>query len=108
MRFYNNFMKFKKLSFILFLTFFLAGCSSFDDVKGWMKEGTKEHRDQEKKSTKVGKTKLKTFLAKNHCRDGTSAKIISSVDDRMLYEVTCVRKSQTFIVECNEFGCKKN
>ena len=102
-------MKTSNLILISFITLNFLGCSSdSSSIKDWLKEGTKEYQETSKESTKVGKTNLKDYLAKNGCVAGTSAKIIETKNnDSLLYEVICVKKSEKFVVKCDDNGCAK-
>tara|TARA_B100000035_G_scaffold191813_2_gene163758 strand:- start:69 stop:371 length:303 start_codon:yes stop_codon:yes gene_type:complete len=96
----------KKFLLLTIFTFLFSGCSSTTDIKDWLKEGTREHQEDEKKSFKTGKTKLKDYLEKNGCISGSSAKPIETKDKNiLLYEVTCVTKSKKFVVKCDENQC---
>ena len=70
----------KKILLLTIFTFLFSGCSSTTDIKDWLKEGTREHQENEKKSFKTGKTKLKDYLEKNGCISGSSAKPIETKD----------------------------
>lgn len=97
----------RKILLLIFFIFTFSGCTS-KEVNEWLKEGTKEYQEKEKKSFKTGKTKLRTYLEKNGCISGSSAKPIETKnEDIMLYEVTCVMKSKKFVVKCNETSCSK-
>ncbi len=94
------------LSIVIFIT--LNGCSKTDNIKDWLKEGTKDYQEKEKEIRKSDKSNLKTFLSKNGCINGSSAKIIQTKDeDYILYEVTCVTKSKKFVVKCGKSNCSK-
>ena len=96
----------KKILLLTIFTFLFSGCSSTADIKDWLKEGTREHQENEKKSFKTGKTKLKDYLEKNGCISGSSAKPIETKDKKiLLYEVTCVTKSRKLVVKCDENQC---
>ena len=103
----KNFIKF--ISLIL-LSINISSCSSLEakNIKGWLKEGTKENREDIKQSNKTGKTHLKDYLEKNGCVSGSSAKILENNDkNTLLYEVICVTESKKFLVKCNDGTCSK-
>ena len=103
----KNFIKFASLILLLLN---IAGCSSLEtkDIKDWLKEGTKEHREDIKQSNKSGKTHLKDYLEKNGCVNGSSAKIVENNDkNTLLYEVICVTNSKKFLVKCDDESCSK-
>ena len=95
--------------FSLFATIMIfTGCSSLesDNIKDWLKEGTKESQEEKKKINKTGKTNLKEYIERRGCLDGTSAKIIETENkDLLVYEVTCVTNSKKFIVKCDDKNC---
>tara|TARA_B100000579_G_C22710238_1_gene794166 strand:+ start:99 stop:407 length:309 start_codon:yes stop_codon:yes gene_type:complete len=101
-----------KASFIiLFLTALLnvASCSKIEssDIKDWLEEGTKEYQEQEKHVKSSSKVGIKKLLEKRGCISGSSARIIDTEDkDYQVYEVTCVEKSNKFIVKCDENNCQ--
>ena len=97
----------KFISLIL-LSINIASCSSIEtkNIKDWLKEGTKENREDIKQSNKTGKTHLKDYLQKSGCVNGSSAKIVESEDKEiLLYEVTCVTKSKKFLLVCSDKDC---
>jgi len=102
-------MRTLNLILMFFVTLSFLGCSSgSSSIKDWLKEGTKEYQETSKESKKVGKTNLKDYLAKNGCISGTSAKIIETKNnDSLLYEVICVKKSEKFVIKCDENNCTK-
>ena len=103
----KNFIKFASLILLLLN---ITSCSSLEtkDIKDWLKEGTKEHREDIKQSNKSGKTHLKDYLEKNGCVNGSSAKIVENNDkNTLLYEVICVTNSKKFLVKCSDGSCSK-
>ena len=100
-----------KSSFILFYLSALAiltSCSQIESsgIKVWLEEGTKEYQEQEKQTKSSSKIGIKRLLEKRGCINGSSAKIIDSEDkDYQVYEVTCVEKSNKFVVKCDENTC---
>ena len=77
-------------------------------VKDWLKEGTKEYQEEDKQSKKTSKKDIKQLLEKRGCINGSSAKIVDSSDNGYrVYEVTCVQKSNKFLVKCNENTCSE-
>ncbi len=102
-------MRASNLILLFFITLSFLGCSSnSSSIKDWLKEGTKEYQETSKKGTEVGKTNLKDYLTKNGCIRGTSAKIIETKNNNaLLYEVICVKKSEKFVVKCDERSCSK-
>ena len=103
----NKFIKFVSL---ILLSINIASCSSLEtkNIKDWLKEGTKENRENIKQSNKTGKTHLKDYLEQNGCINGSSAKIVESNDNNtLLYEVICVTESKKFLVKCNDGTCSK-
>ena len=92
------------------LAIFLSGCSSLETggIKDWLKKGTKEHQENARETKKNDKVNLKSYLSKNGCISGSSAKIIETKDKNfVLYEVTCVTKSKKYVVKCSETKCSK-
>lgn len=101
---------FLRINLILSILVMMTACSTLkpDNIKDWLKEGTKDHQETVSKTNKTGKTNLKDFLSKNGCINGSSAKIIETKDKEfLLYEVTCVKNSKKFVVKCNESSCSK-
>ena len=99
----------KFISLIL-LSINIASCSSLEtkNIKDWLKEGTKENREDIKQSNKTGKTHLKDYLEKNGCINGSSAKVVDSSDkSTLLYEVICVTDSKKFLVKCSDGSCSQ-
>ena len=85
-----------------------SSCSKTDNIKDWLKEGTKEYQEENKKVTKVNKEGIKSLLESRGCINGSSAKIIETEStDYKVYEVTCVKKSKRFIVKCDENSCSE-
>ena len=86
----------------------LSSCSKTDNIKDWLKEGTKEYQKENKKASKVNKESIQSLLESRGCISGSSAKIIKTEStDYKVYEVTCVKKSKRFIVKCNENFCSE-
>ena len=84
----------------------LSSCSSTDNIKDWLKEGTKEYQKENKEATKANKKCIQSLLESKGCISGSSAKIIETENtDYKVYEVTCVKKSKRFIVKCDENSC---
>ena len=84
----------------------LSSCSSTDNIKDWLKEGTKEYQKENKEVTKANKKGIQSLLERKGCISGSSAKIIETENtDYKVYEVTCVKKSKRFIVKCDENSC---
>ena len=99
----------KFISLIL-LSINIASCSSLEtkNIKDWLKEGTKENREDIKQRNKTGKSNLKDYLEKNGCINGSSAKIVESNDkSTLLYEVICVTDSKKFLVKCSDGSCSQ-
>jgi hypothetical protein len=102
--------KFIKVNITIFILALLYGCSSTntENIKDWLKKGTKDHQETTKETGKKSKTNLKSFLSQNGCINGSSARIIETKDrDYLLYEVVCVKDSSKFVVKCNEESCSK-
>ena len=96
------------LLLILSIGVSLSGCSKTDNIKDWLKEGTKEHQEDKKKVTKSNKDGIQNLLERKGCVSGSSAKIIETEStDYRVYEVTCVKKSKRFIVKCDENACSE-
>ena len=86
----------------------LSSCSSTDNIKDWLKEGTKEYQKENKEATKANKEGIQSLLESKGCISGSSAKIIETENtDFKVYEVTCVKKSKRFIVKCDENSCSE-
>ena len=86
----------------------LSSCSSTDNIKDWLKEGTKEYQKENKEATKANKVGIQSLLESRGCISGSSAKIIKTEDtDYKVYEVTCVKKSKRFVVKCDENTCSE-
>ena len=103
----NKFIRYVSL-FLLSIN--IASCSSVEtkNIKDWLKEGTKENREDIKQSNKTGKTYLKDYLKQNGCINGSSAKIVESNDkSTLLYEVICVKDSKKFLVKCSDGSCSQ-
>ena len=84
----------------------LSSCSSTDNIKDWLKEGTKEYQEENKEATKANKEGIQSLLESRGCISGSSARIIETEStDYKVYEVTCVKKSKRFIVKCDENAC---
>ena len=84
----------------------LSSCSKTDNIKDWLKEGTKEYQEEKKEMTKTNKSDIQNLLERKGCVSGSSAKIIETEStDYKVYEVTCVKKSKRFIVKCDENAC---
>ena len=84
----------------------LSSCSKTDNIKDWLKEGTKEYQEEKKEMTKTNKNDIQNLLERKGCVSGSSAKIIETEStDYKVYEVTCVKKSKRFIVKCDENSC---
>jgi hypothetical protein len=93
---------------ILFIGVSLNGCSKTGNIKDWLKEGTKEHQQENKKASKANKENIQKLLERRGCVSGSSAKIIETEsNDFKVYEVTCVKKSKRFIVKCDEDTCSE-
>ena len=85
-----------------------SSCSKTDNIKDWLKEGTKEYQKEKKKVTKSNKDGIQNLLERRGCVSGSSAKIIETEStDYKVYEVTCVKKSKRFIVKCDENSCSE-
>ena len=96
------------LLLILSIGVSLSGCSKTDNIKDWLKEGTKEYQKEKKKVTKSNKDGIQNLLERKGCVSGSSAKIIETEStDYKVYEVTCVKKSKRFIVKCDESSCSE-
>ena len=86
----------------------LSSCSNTDNIKDWLKEGTKEYQKENKEATKANKEGIQSLLENKGCISGSSAKIIETENtDYKVYEVTCVKKSKRFIVKCDENSCSE-
>ena len=86
----------------------LSSCSKTDNIKDWLKEGTKEYQKENKEATKANKVGIQSLLESRGCISGSSAKIIKTEDtDYKVYEVTCVKKSKRFVVKCDENTCSE-
>ena len=86
----------------------LSSCSKTDNIKDWLKEGTKEYQEEKKEMTKTNKSDIQNLLERKGCVSGSSAKIIETEStDYKVYEVTCVKKSKRFIVKCDENACSE-
>ena len=86
----------------------LSSCSKTDNIKDWLKEGTKEYQKENKEATKANKEGIQSLLETRGCISGSSAKIIETEStDYKVYEVTCVKKSKRFIVKCDENSCSE-
>ena len=84
----------------------LSSCSKTNNIKDWLKEGTKEYQEENKEATKANKEGIQSLLESKGCISGSSAKIIETENtDYKVYEVTCVKKSKRFIVKCDENSC---
>tara|TARA_B100001093_G_C26660733_1_gene941650 strand:+ start:560 stop:868 length:309 start_codon:yes stop_codon:yes gene_type:complete len=83
-----------------------SSCSKTDNIKDWLKEGTKEYQKENKEATKANKKGIQSLLESRGCISGSSAKIIKTENtDYKVYEVTCVKKSKRFVVKCDENTC---
>ena len=86
----------------------LSSCSKTNNIKDWLKEGTKEYQEENKEATKANKKGIQSLLESKGCISGSSAKIIETENtDYKVYEVTCVKKSKRFIVKCDENSCSE-
>ena len=84
----------------------LSSCSKTNNIKDWLKEGTKEYQEENKEATKANKEGIQSLLESRGCISGSSARIIETEStDYKVYEVTCVKKSKRFIVKCDENAC---
>lgn len=101
----------KYKSFLLVLFFFiLNGCSSMESsgFKDWLKEGTREYQVEDEEVTSSSKKGIKKLLERRGCISGSSARVIKTENsDVRVYEVTCVEKSNRFIVKCDENSCSE-
>ena len=96
------------LLLILSIGVSLTGCSKTDNIKDWLKEGTKDYQEEKKKITKTNKDGIQKLLEREGCVSGSSAKIIETEStDYKVYEVTCVKKSKRFIIKCDENSCSE-
>ena len=85
-----------------------SSCSKTDNIKDWLKEGTKEYQKENKEATKANKKGIQSLLESRGCISGSSAKIIKTENtDYKVYEVTCVKKSKRFVVKCDENTCSE-
>ena len=86
----------------------LSSCSKTNNIKDWLKEGTKEYQEENKEATKANKEGIQSLLESRGCISGSSARIIETEStDYKVYEVTCVKKSKRFIVKCDENSCSE-
>ena len=100
--------KFAVIILTLFIGITLSSCAKTDNIKDWLKEGTKEYQKENKESTKANKQGIQSLLESRGCISGSSAKIIETEStDYKVYEVTCVKKSKRFIVKCDENSCSE-
>ena len=100
--------KFVAIILTLSIGITLSGCSKTDNIKDWLKEGTKEYQKENKEATKANKKGIQSLLESRGCISGSSAKIIETESsDYKVYEVTCVKKSKSFIVKCDENSCSE-
>ena len=100
--------KFAVIILTLSIGFLLSSCSKTDNIKDWLKEGTKEYQEEKKEMTKTNKSDIQNLLERKGCVSGSSAKIIETEStDYRVYEVTCVKKSKRFIVKCDENSCSE-
>ncbi len=100
--------KFAVIILTLSIGFSLSSCSKTDNIKDWLKEGTKEYQEEKKEMTKTNKSDIQNLLERKGCVSGSSAKIIETEStDYKVYEVTCVKKSKRFIVKCDENACSE-
>ena len=104
-------MKHLKHKFSLFLlsVSIFTGCSSMESsgIKDWLKEGTREYQVEEE-VTSSSKKGIKKLLERRGCISGSSARVIETENsDVRVYEVTCVEKSNRFIVKCDENSCSE-
>ena len=100
--------KFVAIILTLSIGITLSSCSKTDNIKDWLKEGTKEYQEENKEATKANKKGIKNLLESRGCISGSSAKIIETESsDYKVYEVTCVKKSKRFIVKCDENSCSE-
>tara|TARA_B100001778_G_C18339784_1_gene516957 strand:- start:388 stop:696 length:309 start_codon:yes stop_codon:yes gene_type:complete len=100
--------KFAVIILTLSIGFLLSSCSKTDNIKDWLKEGTKEYQEEKKEMTKTNKSDIQNLLERKGCVSGSSAKIIETEStDYRVYEVTCVKKSKRFIVKCDENACSE-
>ena len=84
----------------------LSSCSKTNNIKDWLKEGTKEYQEENKEESKANKEGIQSLLESRGCISGSSARIIETEStDYKVYEVTCVKKSKRFIVKCDENSC---
>tara|TARA_B100000073_G_scaffold171833_1_gene142106 strand:- start:1122 stop:1439 length:318 start_codon:yes stop_codon:yes gene_type:complete len=105
-------MKLLRHKFILlFLAVYIfTGCSSMESsgIKEWLKEGTKEYQVEDEEVTSSSKKGIKKLLERRGCISGSSARVIETENsDVRVYEVTCVEKSNRFIVKCDENSCSE-
>ena len=100
--------KITSMILILSMSVTIHGCSNKESIKDWLKEGTKEYQEENKKVTKASKNNIQNLLERKGCVSGSSAKIIETESsDYKVYEVTCVKKSKRFIVKCDENTCSE-
>ena len=98
----------KHLIILFFPLALLTSCSKMESssIKDWLEEGTKEYQEHEKQTKSSSKKGIKQILEKRGCINGSSARVIESEDkDYQVYEVTCVEKSNKFVVKCDENTC---
>ena len=97
--------------FLLFLSVStFTGCSSMESsgIKEWLKEGTREYQVEDEEVTSSSKKGIKKLLERRGCISGSSARVIETENsDVRVYEVTCVEKSNRFIVKCDENSCSE-
>ena len=100
--------KFAVIILTLSIGITLSSCAKTDNIKDWLKEGTKEYQEEKKEMTKTNKSDIQNLLERKGCVSGSSAKIIETDStDYKVYEVTCVKKSKRFIVKCDENVCSE-
>ena len=100
--------KFTVIILTLSIGIALSSCAKTDNVKDWLKKGTKEYQKENKKATKANNQGVQSLLESRGCISGSSAKIIKTEStDYKVYEVTCVKKSKRFIVKCDENACSE-
>tara|TARA_B100001057_G_C22123679_1_gene671768 strand:+ start:120 stop:428 length:309 start_codon:yes stop_codon:yes gene_type:complete len=101
----------KKLVIVIFtvsIGITSSSCSKTDNIKDWLKEGTKEYQKENKEATKANKKGIQSLLENRGCISGSSAKIIKTENtDYKVYEVICVKKSKRFVVKCDENTCSE-
>ena len=104
-----KYLKHKSFLFLLSVSIF-TGCSSMETsgIKEWLKEGTKEYQVEDEEVTSSSKKGIKKLLERRGCISGSSARVIETENsDVRVYEVTCVEKSNRFIVKCDENSCSE-